>query len=99
MKIILNNNESFDVVEAREFVQYEGTESEKDLVYSLVFTISNPALSLEEFVKRFSEENLRSFNLDTGKFVKSFSDYRVRNFENILGSENNALKVVLEKKQ
>ena len=99
MKIILNNSESFDVVEAREFVQYEGMESEKDLIYSLVFTILNPTLSLEEFVEKFSEKNLQSFNLDTGKLVKSFSDYRVRNLENILGSNNNALKVVLEKKQ
>lgn len=99
MRIILNNNESFDVVEVREFVQYEEAESEKELTYSLVFTIQNPTLSLEEFVNKFSEENLQSFVLDTGKLTKPFSGYALRNFENILDSDKNALKVVLEKKQ
>lgn len=98
MNIVLNDNTTFEVNEAREFVQYEDGLVGKDLIYTLVFNIVDNTLSLDEIAPKFSDENLASFVLNTDTMAKNFTGYSLRNSEVNLDSSASTVKVVLAKK-
>ena len=98
MNIVLNDNTTFEVNEAREFVQYEDGLLGKDLIYTLVFNIVDNTLSLDEVAPKFSDENLNSFVLNTDTITKNFAGYSLRNSEVNLDSNASTVKVVLAKK-
>ena len=98
MNIVLNDNTTFEVKEAREFVQYEDGLLGKDLIYTLVFNIVDNTLSLDEVAPKFSDENLASFVLNTDTMTKNFAGYSLRNSEVNLDSNASTVKVVLAKK-
>lgn len=98
MNIVLNDNTTFEVNEAREFVQYEDGLLGKDLIYTLVFNIVDNTLSLDEVAPKFSDENLASFVLNTDTMAKNFAGYSLRNSEVNLDSNASTVKVVLAKK-
>ena len=98
MNIVLNDNTTFEVNEAREFVQYEDGLVGKDLIYTLVFNIVDNTLSLDEIAPKFSDENLASFVLNTDTMDKNFTGYSLRNSEVNLDSSASTVKVVLAKK-
>lgn len=98
MNIVLNDNTTFEVNEAREFVQYEDGLVGKDLIYTLVFNIVDNTLSLDEIAPKFSDENLASFVLNTDTMTKNFTGYSLRNSEVNLDSSASTVKVVLAKK-
>lgn len=98
MNIVLNDNTTFEVNEAREFVQYEDGLVGKDLIYTLVFNIVDNTLSLDEIAPKFSDENLASFVLNTDTITKNFAGYSLRNSEVNLDSNASTVKVVLAKK-
>lgn len=98
MNIVLNDNTTFEVNEAREFVQYEDGLLGKDLIYTLVFNIVDNTLSLDEIAPKFSDENLASFVLNTDTMAKNFAGYSLRNSEVNLDSSASTVKVVLAKK-